>query len=634
MPIISVSRDALFAKLERTYTKHEFEDLCFAFGIELDGETSEKELIRKEQGDAAAEGKSDEILYKIDCPANRYDILSLEGLARALRVFLELDPPCKPYLVKPFTTTLHVQSSVNAVRPYCVAAVLRGFNFNQKIYDSFIQLQEKLHQNICRERSLVAIGTHDLDTIVAPFSYEALDPKTIEFVPLQRKGEEKKKAGKGDAAVVQNDPLREKKAFKADDLLEYYDDEKNQSHLKKYVPLIKHSPVYPVIYDSKRVVLSLPPIINGEHSKITLNTKNIFIECTATDLTKAEIVLNTMIASFVQYADHVESVNVVYEGGCVTSSTSFKERVYPNLSYRTMETDINYLNKGIGIDTSREKAMQLLKRMDLNATAGEKEGQIIVQIPPTRPDILHVIDIQEDLAIAYGYNNITKTVPRTMTVGHEQPVNHLTDLVREALAQSGFIEVLTWAMISRKDNFLKMELKDDAVKAVSVVPGTSKQAEFEIIRTSLIPGLLKTIAANRGHTSLPIDIFEVSDVCFLDESRDTASRNERRAAVVHCGKTSGFEVVHGVLDRLMMTHATAFVGDTSGAKTPRHTYQLKPLSENHLFSPAFFPGLSAEVHLDGVAVGVLGVIHPLVLQNFEIDAPCSVLEINIEPLLK
>jgi phenylalanyl-tRNA synthetase beta chain len=71
--------------------------------------------------------------------------------------------------------------------------------------------------------------------------------------------------------------------------------------LKEYLDLIRSSPLYPVIYDAKRRVLSLPPIINSDHSKITLNTKNIFIEVTATDLTKANMVINIMCAMFSSY---------------------------------------------------------------------------------------------------------------------------------------------------------------------------------------------------------------------------------------------------------------------------------------------------------------------------------------------
>ncbi len=141
-----------------------------------------------------------------------------------------------------------------------MAAVLRGVRFDKSRYNSFIDLQDKLHQNLCRKRSLVAIGTHDLDTVQGPFTYEALAPESIRFRPLNQTQE-----------------------FTAVQLMELYS---GDSHLRHYLPIIRDSPVYPVIKDSNGVVLSLPPIINGNHSKITLDTTNVFIECTATDLTK------------------------------------------------------------------------------------------------------------------------------------------------------------------------------------------------------------------------------------------------------------------------------------------------------------------------------------------------------------
>eukprot|EP00475_Leptophrys_vorax_P043714 TRINITY_DN8506_c0_g1_i4.p2 TRINITY_DN8506_c0_g1~~TRINITY_DN8506_c0_g1_i4.p2 ORF type:complete len:508 (-),score=161.36 TRINITY_DN8506_c0_g1_i4:50-1573(-) len=502
-----------------------------------------------------------------------------------------------------------VKDATRQIRPFVVCAILRGVKFNEKSYDSFIQLQEKLHQNICRERTLVAIGTHDLDTIQGPFSYEARAPHDIKFIPL-----------------------KETELFTAGNLLRYYEEEKEQSPLKKYVPIIKHSPVYPVIYDSKKRVLSLPPIINGDHSKITLKTRNVFIECTATDHTKAEIVLNTVISSFSGISESVEAVKVVYE-------STKEEKIYPNLSTRAVETDLNYLNQGIGINVTRKQAIDLLRKMDMDAVEGKDNTSIIVNVPPTRPDVLHVIDIQEDLAIAYGYNNIVKTIPRSMTIGKEQPLNWLTDLVREGVAQAGFLEVLTWAMTSKRDNFANMLLADNAIPAVTVVPGTSKQSEFEIIRTSLIPGLLKTIGANRGRTALPIDIFEASDICLMDDVRDTGSKNERRLAALHCGKTSGFEVVHGLLDRIMTLFAIPFEVELleekkgEAAAVAGKGYRLVPLGEHHVFKPSFFPGLVAEIYIKGKYAGVLGVIHPEVLGKFEIDAPCSVLEINLEILL-
>jgi len=144
-----------------------------------------------------------------------------------------------------------------------VAAVLRGVTFTPDSYASWIDLQDKLHHNLCRKRTLVAIGTHDLDKVKGPFTYNALPPKEIKFKPLNQTEE-----------------------HTGESIMELY---KNHAQLKQYLPIIQDSPVYPVILDSNGVVLSLPPIINGDHSKITLNTKNVFIECTATDKHKAHV---------------------------------------------------------------------------------------------------------------------------------------------------------------------------------------------------------------------------------------------------------------------------------------------------------------------------------------------------------
>jgi phenylalanyl-tRNA synthetase beta chain len=184
---------------------------------------------------------------------------------------------------------LVIKPETALVRPFAVAAVLRGVAFDRARYDSFIDLQDKLHQNLCRQRSLVAIGTHDLATVKGPFTYEALPPGDIRFVPL-----------------------KQERAFRADELMEHY--LANDIKLKRYVPLIKDSAVYPCIFDADRTLLSLPPIINGAHSAITLDTRDVLIECTATDLTKAKVVLNTVVAMFSEYCQapfEVEPVEVV-----------------------------------------------------------------------------------------------------------------------------------------------------------------------------------------------------------------------------------------------------------------------------------------------------------------------------------
>lgn len=595
MPTISLVRDLLFEALQQSYSDDEFDELCFEFGIELDDVTTEKAIIRKEKHISEEVQEDEEIIYKIEIPANRYDLLCHEGVARALRIFKGIEQVPEFRVSKPASNSLikmQVKAETARIRPFVVCAVLRGITFDQARFNSFIDLQDKLHQNLCRRRTLVAIGTHDLDTLQGPFSYEALPPSEISFIPL-----------------------KETEEFTAERLMEKY---RSDTKLKKFLHIIEGSPVYPVIFDSKRRVLSLPPIINGAHSAITLNTKNVFIECTATDLTKARIVLNTMVTMFSEYCVkkfEVEPVEVVNASGV--------SNVYPDLSCRSMKVSLSYISGAIGVPFEAKQVIQILNRMQLPATEGLQKGpdpQICIQIPPTRSDVLHPCDVMEDVAIGYGFNNIKQTTPKCVTQGKLLPLNEFSDLLRAEVAMAGFTEVLTWILGSREENFDMVKRKKESDIAVTV--GNPRTSEFEVVRSSLLPGLLKTLGHNKDHPR-PVKLFELSDVVTLDPSKDVGAKNQRHLAALYCNANSGFEVIHGLVDRVMQVVGIGPVamGDNSG-------YYIQPSKE-----PEFFPGRQASIFCKGLRIGTFGVVHPEVLQSFLIPDPCSILEINIEYLL-
>ncbi|THU64374.1 hypothetical protein C4D60_Mb01t25810 [Musa balbisiana] len=594
MPTVSVGRDRLFAALGKTYTQEEFEALCFEFGIELDDVTTEKAIIRKEKHleDDEADEEDEEVIYKIEVAANRYDLLCLEGIARALRIFIgsEKNPIYTISDVPPKSILrMHVKPETSLIRPFVVCAILRGIAFDEARYNSFIDLQDKLHQNICRRRTLVAIGTHDLDTIQGPFTYEALPPQEINFVPL-----------------------KQVKSFRADDLLEYY---KSDLKLKKYLHIIENSPVYPVIYDSNRTVLSLPPIINGAHSAISLKTKNVFVECTATDLTKAKIVLNTMVTMFSEYCENkfeIEPIEVVNSDG--------KSNIYPDLSIMKMEVPLSDIVDPIGISLDATEVVTLLNKMQLQAEKSSLTGgecKIVVSVPPTRSDILHARDVMEDVAIAYGYNNIPKSKPKCMTTGNRQPLNRFSDKIRAEVARAGYMEVLTWILCSHEENFAMLRRKDDGDKAVII--SNPRSADFEVVRTSLMSCLLKTLKHNIDHPR-PIKIFEVGDVVTLDGNRDVGAANNRRLAALYCNVSSGFEEILGLVERIMKV-----------VRAPH-----LQISENYIIpsnEPEYFPNRQCSIILNGKQIGNFGIVHPEVLKKFGIPDPCSFLEIDIQALL-
>ena len=636
MPTLSVEKDILFAHLGRTYTDKEFDELCFEFGVELDEITSEREEAQKSAtvklSKEALAALSDKIVYKIDVPANRYDLLCVEGLSRALKIFLgDMDAPVYQIVGEATEATGMTvkKSNTDNIRPFVVCAILRDVTFDKDRYDSFMDLQDQLHRNLCRQRTLVAIGTHDLDSIKPPFKYDARDPTQINFVPL----------------------TPDDRSFTAKDLMEHYETDPTCKHLKPYVPIIKDSPVYPVIMDSEETVLSLPPIINGSVSKITLNTKNVFIECTATDLTKANIVLDTMVTMFSEYCSkpfQVEPVLVKYQDDSGNIVDSYST---PLLYTRQEKAKVDFCNSLIGINISAEEMKTLCNKVQLGpAKLLDNDTTLEVSVPPTRSDILHAVDIAEDIGIAFGYNNIVKRVPTTCTVGGEFPLNLLGDLLRDEIARAGYTEVLTHGLCSTHDNFTALRRKVTA--AVSLSNPANK--EYEVVRTTLLPGLLKTVQHNKSASfTNGFRLFEISDVVLPDDKHVmtntiVGAKNARRVCAVYVGPTSGFEIIHGLVDRIMtlceVAPEPAYCANSANPKEEQFRvsregwfYTIAPLDDNDWEAGTYFPGRAACVLLTTpdkkqTRIGTFGILHPEVLKAFDIMYPASCVELDLEAL--
>jgi phenylalanyl-tRNA synthetase beta chain len=568
MPTVHVNKPYFFKLLGKELTAKELEELSFEFGIEFEVDAT----------------NPDNFIFEL--AANRYDLLSAEGLALSLGHFLKLRPYPKYHILPTQQKQkMFVKSATAGIRPFVVAAILRNIKLDQASYDSFIDLQDKLHHNIGRKRTLVAIGTHDYDTIKGPFTYDAKAPKDIKFIPLNQK-----------------------ESFDGVKLMEFY---KNDLKLKAFLHIIENSPVYPVIQDADGVVLSLPPIINGDHSKIKLATKNILIECTATDHTKANVTLNTIIALFSQFCDSafgVEEVEIVYEKDGHTEVT-------PNISSRTVDCEVSYINNIIGIKLDAPKVIALLDKMGLKSVSTDG-NKLSVEVPMYRSDILHPCDIAEDVAIAFGYNNVPDVLPPAATLGSQFPLNKVSDLLRQEMAQAGYKECLNFALCSIEENssMLLRELTPNVVKIAN-----PKTSDFQVGRVTLISGLLKTLANNKLN-KLPIHLFEVGDV-ILKGDTETGAKNERRLAALQSHQdASGYEFIHGLVDHLMVK---------LGIKLDKNTgYHISEAND-----PSLFPKRQAQIHYRGQAIGIFGIVHPKVLKNFEWPYPTSLLEINIEYLI-
>lgn len=673
MPTLAVAKDYLFQLLEHQFTKQQFEDLCFEFGIELDDVTSEREMYRREhEAQATTKKAKDELskklatlsgveMYKIDTPANRYDLLCAEGMAIALKVFRGW-MPAPQFKMLPPQLTMTVKKSTRNIRDFVVCAVLRNLTFNEQSYRSFIDFQDKLHSGLARKRVLASVGTHDLDKFKGPnLTYACLPKNEISFTPLN-----------------QTQTLN----CAGDGLAKFYAADR---HISKFIPYIAEFPTYPVILDQDGTILSLPPIINSDKSKIDVNTRNMFIECTAPDLHKATVLVEQLVCAFSMYCERpfeVERVKVVYEDPTALRETlklkdagrrlghwtntedeikldlQASEDITPDMYHKKVQVCAEDASRRIGINVDAKKAAELLSRMQLHAVALDPEGKtsdkkslVSVQIPPCRSDVLHPCDVIEDVAIAYGYDNIVYQETPTRSNGFQQPLNKLTHLLRAEAAAAGYTEMLTFSLCSRDEAFASLGRKDTDVAVHIANPQT---IEFQICRPSLLPGTLKVFQANKSQP-LPQKFFECSDIVRLEPTDRTGCQNERHfgALMAHpvSSDSTGYEDIQGLAEQMLgklglhkKQHFEKF--EELVAAGIKGAYSIA-VDEGENADNAFFPGRrvklllhdlskpeeAAKNNFAGVRFGGYGVLHPLVLKNVEMQVPASYVEFDITNLL-
>ncbi|KAF7456521.1 phenylalanine--tRNA ligase beta subunit [Cryptosporidium felis] len=638
MPVVSVSTRVLSSYLKREVTEEWLDSLCFNYGLELDGVEFDEE--------------AGEEMARIEIPANRPDILCLEGLVIALGCFIGISE-IPSYVLRAIKTPekLIVKRQVASIRPFVLSAILRDLEFDEDRYKSFIDFQEKLHHNICRKRSLASIGTHDLDKIKGPFYYDAKPHGEIKFVPLI--GVEK----------VDGNQLIE--------LLSKH------QQLKRFVPLVEGSNVLPIISDSAGNVLSIPPLINGDHSKITLNTKNVFIEVTATDYNRAHIVLNQIVSAFSLYCRNkfeIEPVMVEYEHS-IYPIFPHKYQVLANGNYRVLTPCIDNIEfeikssdasniLGITPILSSSQTQSLLHKMMIKSeTIREDDFDTLkCSVPMNRSDILHPVDLYEDIGVSFGFNNIKM---RKLWFNELNKLNLLADQVKRELSLLGISEALNWGLCKHSDCFeglLRIENQELSklpcdksqydLSHPPVVLKDAKTSEFEIVRTNLIQSLLKTMASNKS-LPLPQRIFEVGDVVLLDDNTSTGSRNDRRVAIAYCNSNgSGLEEIHGFLDQIL--NRLGFIGEYSLSEPNIiHPNVIGIYSLREVDDPSFLQTRCVNLIVQRVVlkndfkcidfektklneqlvIGIMGVIHPKVLHNFSLPFPTSIFEMRLGPIM-
>ncbi|MFH1447471.1 MAG: phenylalanine--tRNA ligase subunit beta [Candidatus Micrarchaeota archaeon] len=487
-----------------------------------------------------------------DITPNRIDLLSVEGMGRALSNFMGIRAPWD-YGVSESGISLKTDVSVRDIRPYVVAGVVTGIVVDDSLIRSIMQVQEKIHTTYGRNRKKVAIGLHNLDPLKPPFSYKAVHPNEISFVPL----------GMDESLNLEQILKRHPKG-------------------QDYAHLLKDKHMYPIIVDSNNNVLSFPPIINGELTRVSEDTTNLFIDVTGTSFDAINDTLNVMSALFADRGGKLCSVDV--DG-----------KALPDMGRREVDVSVGDINGLIGFNLTSKKTESLLARMGHIS----KGGVVLrVRVPPYRVDVMHWVDIAEDVAIAYGYNRLEPTLPQLPTIG-KLIENKEESIFRNTSTGLGFNEVLTYTLSNTELNYTRMLLKDDGKASKIMNPITS---DFTLFRTWVLPSLLNVLASN-SHEAMPQKLSETGD-CIIGGKRQLHA-----ACVVEKAKATFSEI---------KSFTEAFVFEAG--------WECEFKEEDH---PSFIQGRCLSVYVGRKLKGYFGEIHPQILNNFGIEEPVIALEIQL-----
>lgn len=506
---------------------------------------------------------------KVEFFPNRPDNLSVEGVARSFKGFIGQEVGFPDYKVEESGEYVTVDEEVAAIRPYIGFAKIDNVDFSGDKLKYIMDFQENLHWVIGRDRKKVAIGIHNADVVNGPFKYIATPKDANAFVPLEKDSE-----------------------MTPDEILTEHDKGKDYAHL------IEDFDKYPLILDKDDNVLSMPPIINGELTKIKEDTHNIIVDVTGTDEKAVNQSLNIICSSFAEVGGQIKSMEVKYED---------KTIVTPDLTPQEMNVHVDTANELIGgINLTAEDIKELLLKTRFDAEI-ISENEVKAIIPSYRVDILHEVDIVENIAVQYHINDVVAKLPDINTVAYENNWFKAESTIREVMIAMGFQEVMSLMLTNEEAHYEKMNQKEKPHVQVAR-PITIDRT---MIRTSLINSLMEFLEDNK-HEDLPQKIFEIGDVLYLDETKENKTVSSKKLAAVVCHSSANFTEIKSIVSSVLSNLG--------------YTMEIKD-SENK----TFIEGRAADVVGEaqkGRVEGFFGEISPEVITNFTLDYPVIAFEIE------
>jgi phenylalanyl-tRNA synthetase beta chain len=505
--------------------------------------------------------------------SNHPDIWSVEGIARALRTHLGIAKPKAPTLSGKSGLRVTVDRRLGPIRPFIATSIVRNAKPSENALKSWISLQEKMDLTYGRKRKRASIGFYQADLIKSPVRYTVANPDETSFVPL----------GSTEKMTLREIVEKHPKGIEYSGIISSFKD-------------------WPLLVDGEDKVLSLPPIINSNDlGKISSDTKNILVEVTGTNADTVGNTLKIVAAALAERGGKIYTCNQTYE------NKGTKPVITPDLKSSFKELSVSYANKLLGASFKPAEMIRYLAR------AGHPARQIrkdILRVESLcyRIDIMHQVDIVEDLAIALDINKLDPEWPRIWTLGRLAPETERHETLAEVMLGLGYQELLTYSLTSPEVFVDKMGI--DREKYVELL--NPKMSTHTAMRSWLLPSLLNLLRDNT-HVDYPQKVFEIGPCVMVRENGEGQTETRYKIAAVTIHTAAGFTEIRSCLDTLLASIELKF--------------DVVPTTQ-----PSFLEGRTAEVMSGQKRLGVVGELHPRIIRAWGLSLPTAAFELEIPPM--
>jgi phenylalanyl-tRNA synthetase beta chain len=571
MPTISIYKDDLESLLardgraKRLVTISQLEEWLMLVKGELKEHVAETGELRIELQDS-----------------NRPDLWCCEGIARQIRVKQQRKLTPYPFFsakLKKTLKRLNVAPGLERVRPYVAACTATGYRVTEGGLAQLIQTQEKLSDIFGHKRKTVSIGLYRLAPIHFPVTYELVKPDAAKFTPL---GMETTMT-LGEMLMVHPKGL-------------------------EYGHILAGQDQLPILRDATMQPLSFPPIINSrEIGEVQVGDDALFVEVTGTDLPMVVLTLNIFATNLADRGAIIEPIDVRYP-----VRTPFGKQVVTPRDLDIARTiPIQTIEQALGQTIGEDAVKQALEVYGYVVRAGK--GTVKAKLPPYRQDLMHPMDVVEDVAISRGYSDFSPVMPAQFTVGALSRIEQMSDRARELMVGMGFQEIISNILGSPEQYRSHMRLNETSWGEMVEVENVMSLS-FSCLRQWMLPSLLRVEAAS-SRAFYPHRLFEAGEVAIPDRSHELGSRTEivLGAAIAHAA--AHFSEIHSCLDVLFY-----YLGKE---------YTLEPVQH-----PSFLEGRVGQIVVSGKPLGIIGEVHPEVLERWQIAVPVGAFDVNLSRLIE